>query len=62
MNEVTLSLERYTELVKKEAVYDAYKCKLEGDGYVSELERTLFRIKKAPSEDTEVSTSEDDNF
>ena len=46
MDTITITLERYTELIMKELVYDIHKETLSHDKYISDTERVLFEIPK----------------
>ncbi len=52
MGTITISMERFEELLRKEFAYDLKKQELELhyglDGYVSETDRVLFEIGKKP--------------
>lgn len=47
---ITLSIERYEELLKKAIVYDLYKKSLDGKSYIDSEERLLFEVKKNDEE------------
>lgn len=46
MREITIELERYNELLKKEQIYDLMKTEVEKDKYASDLECVLFEVEK----------------
>lgn len=46
MREITIELERYNELLKKEQIYDLMKIEVEKDKYASDLECVLFEVEK----------------
>lgn len=54
METITITMQRYEELLKSHLVYKLKKQELEAAGYVSETDRVLFEIGKkpeAPAED-----------
>ena len=49
MENITISIRRYEELLYKEAAYEMKKQELMGDKYVSMLDRVLFGIPAEPA-------------
>ena len=49
MENITISIRRFEELLYKEAAYEMKKKELMGDKYVSMLDRVLFGIPEEPA-------------
>ena len=55
MENVTISMKRFEELLHKEAAYEIKRAELQTAGYVSSLDRALFGLPEEP-----VPAAEDD--
>ena len=49
MENITITVKRFEELLYKEAAYEMKKQELKGDKYVSMLDRVLFGIPEEPA-------------
>ena len=48
MENITISIRRFEELLYKEAAYEMKRQELKGDGYVSAIDRVLFQCPEEP--------------
>lgn len=51
MENITISMRRFEELLYKEAAYEMKRQELKRAGYVSEIDRVLFQCPEEPAED-----------
>lgn len=49
MENVTISVKRFEELLYKEAAYEIKRAELQSAGYVSSLDRALFGLPEEPT-------------